>query len=36
MTWLLIILAVGRLIWEEQKRKEAEAYVEELIRRGEL
>jgi hypothetical protein len=36
MTWLLIALAVGRLIYEAWERQQAEAYVEELRQRGEL
>ena len=36
MTWLLIILAIGRLFYEAWEKQQAEAYVEELRRRGEL
>lgn len=36
MTWLLIILAICRLVYEAWERQQAEAYVEELRRRGEL
>ena len=36
MTWILILLAVGRLIYEAWEKSQAEAYVEELRRRGEL